>query len=168
MGCIDSANFQQIEIKNSLTYWISDVLPFYPLFWGARGRWFESSNPDRRKGAGNHAIPGLFFVSVRKTIWIPKITGLWSFLKTISICPRDLLDSDKQRGIFRLNKAIYVSFLLNSLIFTSLVLGIWKTIRKFAADMSKNLYIISGCNGAGKTTASYSVLPKMLDCLEFV
>ena len=34
--------------------------------------------------------------------------------------------------------------------------------------MSKNLYIISGCNGAGKTTASYSVLPKMLDCLEFV
>ena len=34
--------------------------------------------------------------------------------------------------------------------------------------MSKNLYIISGCNGAGKTTASYSVLPKMLECLEFV
>jgi hypothetical protein len=28
------------------------------------------------------------------------------------------------RGIFRLNKAIYVSFLLNSLIFTGLVLGI--------------------------------------------
>ena len=34
--------------------------------------------------------------------------------------------------------------------------------------MSKSLYIISGCNGAGQTTASYSVLPKMLDCLEFV
>ena len=34
--------------------------------------------------------------------------------------------------------------------------------------MDKSLYIISGCNGAGKTTASYSVLPKMLDCLEFV
>lgn len=31
-----------------------------------------------------------------------------------------------------------------------------------------NLYIISGCNGAGKTTASYSVLPDMLDCREFV
>ena len=30
------------------------------------------------------------------------------------------------------------------------------------------LYIISGCNGAGKTTASYSVLPDMLDCKEFV
>jgi predicted ABC-type ATPase len=32
----------------------------------------------------------------------------------------------------------------------------------------KNLYIISGCNGAGKTTASYSVLPKLLDCKQFV
>ena len=31
-----------------------------------------------------------------------------------------------------------------------------------------NLYIISGCNGAGKTTASYSVLPDMLRCKEFV
>lgn len=30
------------------------------------------------------------------------------------------------------------------------------------------LYIISGCNGAGKTTASYSLLPEMLDCSEFV
>jgi len=31
-----------------------------------------------------------------------------------------------------------------------------------------NLYIIAGCNGAGKTTASYSVLPDMLNCKEFV
>lgn len=30
------------------------------------------------------------------------------------------------------------------------------------------LYIISGCNGAGKTTASYSMLPEMLSCSEFV
>ena len=30
------------------------------------------------------------------------------------------------------------------------------------------LYIISGCNGAGKTTASYSLLPEMLNCKEFV
>jgi predicted ABC-type ATPase len=30
------------------------------------------------------------------------------------------------------------------------------------------LYIISGCNGAGKTTASYTVLPEMLKCREFV
>lgn len=34
--------------------------------------------------------------------------------------------------------------------------------------MSNNLYIISGCNGAGKTTASYTVLPEILDCREFV
>ena len=31
-----------------------------------------------------------------------------------------------------------------------------------------NLYIIAGCNGAGKTTASYTVLPEMLNCREFV
>lgn len=32
----------------------------------------------------------------------------------------------------------------------------------------KNIYIISGCNGAGKTTASYTILPEILDCKEFV
>ncbi|AMR26714.1 zeta toxin [Hymenobacter psoromatis] len=32
----------------------------------------------------------------------------------------------------------------------------------------KNLYIIAGCNGAGKTTASFTILPEMLDCKEFV
>ena len=31
-----------------------------------------------------------------------------------------------------------------------------------------NLYIIAGCNGAGKTTATYPVLPEMLYCKEFV
>ncbi len=31
-----------------------------------------------------------------------------------------------------------------------------------------NLYIIAGCNGAGKTTASMSVLPEVLACEEFV
>lgn len=31
-----------------------------------------------------------------------------------------------------------------------------------------NLYIIAGCNGAGKTTASMTVLPEVLDCTEFV
>lgn len=34
--------------------------------------------------------------------------------------------------------------------------------------MMKNLYIVSGCNGAGKTTASYTVLPEILECREFV
>jgi len=32
----------------------------------------------------------------------------------------------------------------------------------------KKLYIIAGCNGAGKTTASYTILPEILDCKEFV
>ncbi len=31
-----------------------------------------------------------------------------------------------------------------------------------------NLYIIAGCNGAGKTTASFTVLPEMLECEEFI
>jgi predicted ABC-type ATPase len=31
-----------------------------------------------------------------------------------------------------------------------------------------NLYIIAGCNGAGKTTASLTILPEILDCREFV
>ncbi len=31
-----------------------------------------------------------------------------------------------------------------------------------------NIYIIGGCNGAGKTTASFTILPEMLDCKEFV
>ena len=34
--------------------------------------------------------------------------------------------------------------------------------------MGKNLYIVSGCNGAGKTTASYTILPEILNCKEFV
>jgi len=32
----------------------------------------------------------------------------------------------------------------------------------------KTLYIIAGCNGAGKTTASFTILPEILDCKEFV
>lgn len=31
-----------------------------------------------------------------------------------------------------------------------------------------NLYIIAGCNGAGKTTASNTILPEILNCMEFV
>ena len=34
--------------------------------------------------------------------------------------------------------------------------------------MNKNLYIIAGCNGAGKTTSSFTILPEILDCKEFV
>lgn len=32
----------------------------------------------------------------------------------------------------------------------------------------KHLYIIAGCNGAGKTTASFTILPEILHCKEFV
>lgn len=32
----------------------------------------------------------------------------------------------------------------------------------------RNLYIIAGCNGAGKTTASYTILPEIIECKEFV
>lgn len=34
--------------------------------------------------------------------------------------------------------------------------------------MKPKLYIIGGCNGAGKTTASMTVLPEILKCREFV
>ncbi|AVM49738.1 zeta toxin family protein [Capnocytophaga sp. oral taxon 878] len=32
----------------------------------------------------------------------------------------------------------------------------------------KKLYIIAGCNGAGKTTASFTILPEVLNCREFI
>jgi predicted ABC-type ATPase len=32
----------------------------------------------------------------------------------------------------------------------------------------KNFYIIAGCNGAGKTTASFTILPEIIDCKEFI
>lgn len=35
-------------------------------------------------------------------------------------------------------------------------------------EQSPQLYFIGGCNGAGKTTASYTVLPEILECKEFV
>lgn len=38
----------------------------------------------------------------------------------------------------------------------------------FEIRIMAKLYIISGCNGAGKTTASYSLLPEMLNCTQFV
>ena len=34
--------------------------------------------------------------------------------------------------------------------------------------VDKNLYIIAGCNGAGKTSASITILPEILKCKEFV
>ena len=37
-----------------------------------------------------------------------------------------------------------------------------------AEKKKPQLYVIAGCNGAGKTTASFTVLPEMLNCREFV
>lgn len=34
--------------------------------------------------------------------------------------------------------------------------------------LKPTLYIIAGCNGAGKTTASYTILPEMLECKQFI
>ena len=34
--------------------------------------------------------------------------------------------------------------------------------------VGKKLYIIGGCNGAGKTTASFNILPDILNCREYV
>ena len=36
------------------------------------------------------------------------------------------------------------------------------------SDHGPTVYIIGGCNGAGKTTASFTVLPDLLNCYEFV
>lgn len=36
------------------------------------------------------------------------------------------------------------------------------------SEQKHNLYIIAGCNGAGKTTASFTMLPEVLQCREFV
>ena len=38
----------------------------------------------------------------------------------------------------------------------------------FVVMENKNLYVIAGCNGAGKTTASFTILLEILDCKEFV
>lgn len=38
----------------------------------------------------------------------------------------------------------------------------------FKEMSQKQLFIIAGCNGAGKTTASYTILPEIIDCKEFV
>lgn len=47
----------------------------------------------------------------------------------------------------------------------------WQALREKeipAMTEEPRLYIIAGCNGAGKTTASMVVLPEVLNCREFV
>ena len=38
----------------------------------------------------------------------------------------------------------------------------------YLCKVDKNLYIVAGCNGAGKTTASFTILPEILNCREYV
>jgi predicted ABC-type ATPase len=45
-------------------------------------------------------------------------------------------------------------------------MGVYSQLEK--AFLMPNLYIIAGCNGAGKTTASFTILPEILKCKEFV
>lgn len=40
--------------------------------------------------------------------------------------------------------------------------------KNFITVKDRNLYIIAGCNGAGKTTASFTILPEIINCKEFV
>lgn len=44
----------------------------------------------------------------------------------------------------------------------------WRAKHTINTMNKKTLYIIAGCNGAGKTTASISILPEILKCREFV
>lgn len=48
------------------------------------------------------------------------------------------------------------------------MLGYSRDIFYFCNRMVKHLYIIAGCNGAGKTTAAMTILPKYLLVKEFV
>ncbi|HLU88756.1 MAG TPA: hypothetical protein VKZ51_02915 [Cyclobacteriaceae bacterium] len=38
----------------------------------------------------------------------------------------------------------------------------------FGSLADKKLYVVAGCNGAGKTTASFTILPEIIECKEFV
>jgi predicted ABC-type ATPase len=40
--------------------------------------------------------------------------------------------------------------------------------KDFTSELMPTMYIIAGCNGAGKTTASNTILPDILNCREFV
>ena len=43
-----------------------------------------------------------------------------------------------------------------------------RTCKDAHNNMKKTLYILAGCNGAGKTTASFTMLPQIWTCKEFV
>lgn len=45
---------------------------------------------------------------------------------------------------------------------------LWKQPVNLRTVANKILYLISGCDGAGKTTASFTLLPEILECKEFI
>ena len=53
-------------------------------------------------------------------------------------------------------------------LFRKVVLLLFQILELKELVVNKNLYIIGGCNGAGKTTASFTILPTILNCKEFV
>lgn len=65
-----------------------------------------------------------------------------------------------------MNNAFHISISEQKLIKSYLIIFVFNSI--FASVEERNLYIIAGCNGAGKTTASFTILPDILDCKEFV
>ena len=98
--------------------------------WGARGRWFESSNPDQE----------------RKRLRIKRFLVFFVFIGFLEVTLGDVVgDSQSQPR----SQTRFMQKLLKSLIFPKIIAGISKTILNFANDMRRNLYIIAGCNGAG-------------------
>ena len=63
---------------------------------------------------------------------------------------------------------IFCTFLLFLRIKLTNILNYYLYLPQQKTVVVPYLYIISRCNGAGKTTASFTILPEMLKCKEFV
>ena len=93
-------------------------------------------------------------ITKRKTADITTAIEITEFLKTV-------FPGDPCKGDFALF-AYSASNLGKNINFEHIA------ILKEKQNSMASLYIIAGCNGAGKTTASYTILPEMLSCKEFV
>ena len=45
---------------------------------------------------------------------------------------------------------------------------VFKSVKDMRQKKTKNLFIITACSGAGKTTVSFTILPEILSCKEFI
>ena len=45
---------------------------------------------------------------------------------------------------------------------------VFKSVKDTRQKKTKNLFIITRCSGAGKTTVSFAILPEILSCKEFI